>query len=202
MTDQTVSNHCRRADGYKFLADCYYFPDDRLLDMLDEFGHSGDERFAQVIQDSPARDDLERHKVDYARLFLGPFKLLAPPYGSVYLEDGKFMSNSTLEVRDLYRQQGLDIILKDAPDHITVELEFMHCLALKEAQAINDFETEQIASLREQQAFFLHRHLGIWVKEFAHRIKTNAQTDFYQSLGRATERFVLEDIGEFRENSG
>ena len=32
--------------------------------------------------------NFEALKVDFARLFVGPYKLLAAPYGSVYLEQG------------------------------------------------------------------------------------------------------------------
>jgi len=170
-------------------------PDEKLLKTLDDLGKACVGFFSQVIQSTPKADNLDRHKVDYARLFLGPFKLLAPPYGSVYLEDGKLMSDSTLAAKALYEQEGLDIVLKDAPDHISVELEFMYFLVLKESEARDNSDLKEAARLHEKQASFLQTHLGRWIRPFAHNIERNAQTEFYKALGFATKNFVLEDIG-------
>jgi len=39
---------------------------------------------------SDSKSKLEDLMVDYAKLFIGPFDLLAPPYGSIYL-DGQWL---------------------------------------------------------------------------------------------------------------
>jgi len=194
--EKTVITDCERATVYKILAECYYCPNDALLKLLSDAGKATGDVLSEVIRNAPQADDLERHTVDYSRLFLGPFKLLAPPYGSVYLEDGKFMGDSTLAARDLYLQEGLDIVLKDAPDHIGVELEFMYFLALKEAEARADADPEQAACLRDEQASFLQTHLGAWVEALADNIERNARTEFYKAIGRATKRLVLRDLAE------
>lgn len=200
MIEETVLKDCERADTYKVLAECYYLPDEKLLKTLDDLGKAYGGFFSQVVRSAPKPDDLDRHKVDYSRLFLGPFKLLAPPYGSVYLEDGKFMSNSTLAARALYEQEGLDIVLKDAPDHINVELEFMYFLVLKEAHARENSHLNEAARFHDKQASFLQIHLGRWVRPFAHNIERNAQTEFYKALGLATKNFVLEDLRRLSGN--
>ncbi len=194
MIQETILRDCERADSYKILVECYYLPDKKLLKTLDDLGKACGGFFSQVVRSAPKADDLDRYKVDYSRLFLGPFKLLAPPYGSVYLEDGKFMGDSTFAARDLYEQEGLDIVLKDAPDHISVELEFMYFLVLKEAEACDKSDLRQAACLRDKQAFFLRTHLGKWVQAFAEDVERNAQTEFYKALGRATKHVVLEDL--------
>ncbi len=200
MIGETVLKDCERADAYKLLAECYYLPDETLLKTLEDFGKTYGGFFSQVVRNAPKPDDLERHKVDYSRLFLGPFKLLAPPYGAVYLENGKFMSYSTLVVRDLYEQEGLDIVLKDSPDHISVELEFMYFLALKETKARENSDLEEATRLYDKQTSFLQIHLGRWIRPFAHNIEKNAQTEFYKALGLATKNFVLEDLGRLSGN--
>ena len=66
--------------------------------------------------------DLEAFKVEFSRLFVGPYEMLAAPYGSVYLEDGRrMMGDSTLDVKNRYREAGLNTAktFKDAPDHIS-----------------------------------------------------------------------------------
>ena len=65
--------------------------------------------------------DLEALTIDFARLFVGPYKLLAAPYGSVYLDSGRTtMGDSTLDVKSRYCEAGLNAAtnFKEAPDHI------------------------------------------------------------------------------------
>ncbi|MBM2831889.1 MAG: torD6, partial [Dehalococcoidia bacterium] len=41
-------------------------------------------------------------------LFVGPYRLLAPPYWSAYLEDARVvMGDSTMDVKNRYREEGL-----------------------------------------------------------------------------------------------
>lgn len=194
MIERTTLEQCVRADCYKILAECYYLPEHKLLEQLEEFGQVGAQWFGEVLRSAPTAEDLDSHEVDYSRLFVGPFKLLAPPYGSVYLEDGKFMGNSTLDAKGLYEREGLDIVVKDAPDHISVELEFMYYLAIKEADARQNSDIEEAGRLHGQQVSFLQTHLGSWVEAFADRVEENAQTEFYKALARATRDFVLADL--------
>ena len=200
MITDPVSECRQRANSYKILAECYHPPDDSLLQALNDIGEAAEGFLPEIVRKAPVADSLERHNVDYSRLFLGPFKLLAPPYGSVYLEDGTLMGGSTLEAKDLYCREGLDVILKDAPDHISVELEFMYFLVLKEAEARENSDFKQVEHFQNKQAFFLRAHLGRWVEAFTDNIETNAQTEFYKALGRATKNFVLEDLGGLLED--
>ena len=194
MIEPASLEHCMRADCYKILAECYYLPEDKLLEQLEDFGQVGAQWFGEVLRNAPTAGDLETHKVDYSMLFVGPFKLLAPPYGSVYLEDGKFMALSTLDAKGLYEREGLDIVVKDAPDHISVELEFMYYLAIKEADARQNSDLEEADRLQGQQGSFLQAHLGSWVEAFAHRVEEHAEMEFYKALARATRDFVLADL--------
>ncbi len=200
MTEEAVLKQCQRAASYKILAECFYVPDDKLVKTLEEFAKSHDGVFSEIIQNAPKNDDLERHAIDYSKLFVGPFKLLAPPYGSIYLEDGKLMGESTLSAKDFYEQEGLDVVLKDAPDHINMELEFMYFLVLKEAEARENSDLTEAARLHDKQASFLQMHLGGWVGSFAANIEKYSQTEFYKILGRSTEKFVKEDLEQLLED--
>lgn len=183
-----------RSDSYKLLADCYYLPDERLVRRLSSLDGSALELNSEVAKIAPKDEDLKSLKLDYSKLFVGPFRLLAPPYGSIYLEGKRrIMGNSTLDVKNLYREEGLKLQLKEAPDHITVELEFMHYLIFKEIEALNDNNRENADNYIEKQRSFLETHLGAWVPEFTEDVKTNAQTGFYKNLARLTKSFVEED---------
>ncbi len=134
--------------------------------------------------------------MEHARLFIGPYSLLAPPYGSVYLEsERKIMGNSTMDVINRYRQSGLIVAedFKDAPDHIAAELEFMHFLIFKAMEAANQGDVNGIVTGLLNQQSFLEQHLGAWVHEFAGNVVENAKTPFYRNLARATEVFIKDD---------
>jgi TorA maturation chaperone TorD len=140
--------------------------------------------------------DLEPLKVDFAKLFVGPYKLSAAPYGSVYLEgERKMMGDSTLDIKNRYREAGLTMAMnfKDAPDHITAELEFMQYLIFKEIEAISYLDIETAIGFIQKQKFFLEDHLMAWVPEFVSKIAEHAETSFYQSLAKTIESFLKED---------
>jgi TorA maturation chaperone TorD len=140
--------------------------------------------------------ELEPLKVDFAKLFVGPYTLSAAPYGSVYLEgERKMMGDSTLDVKDRYRQAGLDTAktFKDAPDHISAELEFMYYLIFKEIEALTNSDIETAISFIQRQKSFLEDHLMAWVPEFAGNIIEHAETLFYQNLAKAIEMFLREN---------
>jgi TorA maturation chaperone TorD len=153
-----------------------------------------DRFFAELTLHVPPAIELESLKVDYAGLFVGPYRLLAPPYGSVYLEDKKIMGDSTIDVRNCYQNEDLDIVIKDAPDHIAVELEFMYYLVVKQIVAIRAANLQILQSCRQKQYRFLWVHLARWLPEFAENVQKNAQTEFYRNLVRLTNMFVQKDI--------
>ena len=192
-----------RLEAYRLLADDYYLPEQSLLDGLvkleicmEQVCREAGKYVNRMHADIARRNGPEYLKVDYARLFVGPFNLLAPPYGSVYLEDERLvMGNSTADVQKRYKEAGLDVStgFKDAPDHIAAELEFIHFLIFKEMEATNQGDVNSIITCLLNQQSFLEDHLGAWVPEFAGNVVDNAKTSFYQNLARATEAFIKED---------
>ena len=181
--------------SYQLLADCYYLPDEKLLRRLCDLGESVGGSFLKVIKHIPIGEELKVLAVDFSRLFVGPFKLLAPPYGSVYLENSRtIMSGSTIDVRNSYQQEGLRIDLKEAPDHIAIELEFMYFLIFRPAQAIKNSDSQSAGRYLKKQASFLEAHLGRWISEFTDKVVANSQTLFYRKLAQATRLFIQDDL--------
>ncbi|MHC4236772.1 MAG: TorD/DmsD family molecular chaperone [Planctomycetota bacterium] len=190
---RTLAQLHQRADSYKFLSECYYLPDETLIQKV--IGVAGtDQFFAELCSCVSSDLDLESLKIDFTRLFVGPFKVLAPPYGSIYLEDGKIMGESTIDVRDWYEKEGLDVVINDAPDHITMELEFMYFLVTKQTQATNAGNLQDIQLYQQKQASFLYSHLARWIPQFAKNVQVNAQAEFYGKLAQITEEFVQKDL--------
>lgn len=187
----------QRADTYRILADCYYPPDEKLLSRLNDLGDETAPLLSELVKCVRGPEGLQALTLDHTRLFVGPYALLAPPYGSIYLEDGRFMGESTAAVQELYRQEGLKPIAKDAPDHVAVELEFMHFLILRLIDAMGSSDAEQMSRYRQKARSFLRSHLGEWIPEFTENVEKHARTSFYRTLGQATRVFVAEDMKSF-----
>lgn len=120
-----------------------------------------------------APDALEALKSDYTRLFVGPGKLPAPPWESVYVsgEDLLFQP-STLEVRDAYRKAGYQATgyPHEADDHLATELGFMEALAKDSQAAYEAGDSEKLQLLLSQQTMFLAQHLNAWLPKFVERL--------------------------------
>jgi len=192
-----------RLEAYRLLADGYHRPEQSLLDGLANLATCMEQVCSEAgkyinsmqadMADIAGPENLE---IDYARLFVGPFNLLAPPYGSVYLEgERQVMGFSTADVQKRYQAAGLDVAtgFKDAPDHIAAELEFMHCLIFNTMEAANQGDVNVIVTCLLSQQSFLEQHLGAWVQEFAGHVVDHAKTSFYRNLARATEAFIKDD---------
>jgi TorA maturation chaperone TorD len=189
--------------AFRLLSDCYFLPDPGLSEKLEnlEFNMLNVCETAVVFiqkmrKEFRASAKLEPLEVDFSKLFVGPYKLFAAPYGSVYLDgERKIMGASTLDVKDRYRQAGLETAknYKDAPDHIAAELEFMHYLVFKEIEAFSNPDPETAIGFIQKQKSFLEDHLMAWVPEFAANIIENAETSFYQNLAKTTETFLKQN---------
>ncbi len=185
------------------MSECYFLPNPGLSDTLKSLelhlGNVGTPAANCVRHMSKVTENgqnLESLKVDFAKLFVGPYQLLAAPYGSVYLENGRtLMGNSTIDVENRYREEGLNTAkdFKDAPDHITAELEFMYYLIFREIEAVSNSNMEKAIGFVQKQKYFLESHLLAWVPEFVGNIIENADTLFYQNLAKATQMFLLEN---------
>lgn len=189
-----LSRERERGDSYKTLSECYHLPDENLIKLLNNPSESASGLYSELVGSVPGMDDVESLKVDYAKLFVGPYELLAPPYGSIYLENGKLMGDSTMDVKNWYALEGLEITLREVPDHIALELEFVYFLISKETEAISNASSEDAIHYLEKQKAFVETHLGQWVSAFADRVKERAETEFYRSLAYATESFVKSDL--------
>jgi TorA maturation chaperone TorD len=188
---------------FRLLSECYFLPDPGLAEKLEtlEFNLADvSEPAVKFVQNMHKAFESGAHiepiKVDFAKLFVGPYKLFAVPYGSVYLDgERKIMGDSTLDVRKRYRQAGLDTAknFKDAPDHITAELEFMYYLIFKEIEAFSNSDIESAIGFVQKQKSFLEDHLMVWVPEFAKNIIEYAENPFYPNLVKATTIFLKEN---------
>lgn len=196
---ENTTNRRPAPEVFRVLADCYHLPDQSLISrtegleaMVEPLG-SETASLARNIRNTLKTADMESLLVDFAKLFVGPFELAAPPFGSVYLEDNyRLMGESTVDVKQLYQKAGLEMSAEfsNPPDHITAELEFLYFLHMQEA-ALSADDGQAAEDVRDMRGEFLRHHLGAWGGAFADKVCGNASTELYRNLGKLT-KLVLE----------
>lgn len=122
-----------------------------------------------------------------------------PPYEAEYGQADVFQKSQALaDIGGFYRAFGVEPRLLDRLDHLSVELEFVQFLALKEAYATaRQHGEDRLALCREAQACFLEEHLGCWVGSFALRLTNRAGSGPYGPLANLLARFVAWDMGRY-----
>ncbi len=198
MTDQNEIT--ARGNCFKLLAACFYEPDKAMF-----IEHQVCENIKKLSNDCASnaanhagKMDVylktltqEQLSIDHAALFVGPFELLAAPYGSVYTEDTRqVMGKSTIDVLNFYETAGLSVEIKEPPDHIAIELEFMYYLCSKEATAVHDNKSEDARKLRKQQVDFYFDALKPWAEKFCEAIRAGTDNGFYINLADCLEHFL------------
>lgn len=197
VTSEAATPLAARANGYNLLARCLSLPRawdaglaEQLRTGLSELGPAlaGSAELVATALES-ARADRESVDLAYARLFLGPATIDASPYESAYLEpDGRIMGDVSLLVARAYAEAGLEPAPgpREAPDHVTHELEFLYYLAFEELST-----TDPVWAARREA--FWNEHAGLWLPRFAEAIRAARRHEFYDAFGELLERFVHEE---------
>ena len=162
----------------------------RLLSELLGDQESVNSEDAQKLISAAYNVDKETLVLDYAGLFIGPYKLQAPPYGSVYLDTAKMVNDkSTADVNNIYREFGVDVSdeMDEPADHVAIELEFLHTALITIANKKSDGEDTQ--ELEQTFMRFVEVYFKPFVMQLAGRMINNASTDFYKTLGRLVKDY-------------
>jgi len=189
-----------RGDCFKLLAVCFYEPEKTLFTeekVCENLGHvlehiSRDaQRAANEMQRALCEISQEKLSIDHATLFIGPFELIAAPYGSVYIDKKRtVMGESTLYAARCYQEAGLAVDIKEPQDHIAIELEFMYFLCGKEAAARQDGKMEDADYYKDMQVRFYYNAMRPWVKEFCDAIQAGAKNEFYFNVAMCLDYFL------------
>lgn len=134
---------------------------------------------------------------DFEAEYLNSFHTNLPtPSASLY--ESHYVRNADkatilLELRAFYKNFGLAVAenSRELEDNLTGELEFMHFLATKEAQALTDELNVEPYVLAQYD--FLSRHLAVWIPEFRKDVATKSMTAFYRTLAEITDLLVGHD---------
>ncbi|KAA9001093.1 Tat proofreading chaperone DmsD [Affinibrenneria salicis] len=193
MNDDTIAQ-----TGRMLGALLYYAPDDErnaaILSQLRQHGReltwpcgrceASAAALGQMVS-GLAGEHRRALKQDWQRLFIGPDRLPAPPWGSVYLDrESVLFGDSTLALRQWLRQRGIapQLERREPEDHIGLML----MLAAWTAE-------NQPAWLDE----LLAEHLLPWAMRYLELLEPGARHPFYLGLARLA-RISLNDWREAR----
>ena len=206
MTDFELRERVRSASYYHLAR--LFEPPDAFLVTEDVFGrlsaalepvHPEAAGHANALAEAWATEGRDQVRRDHMKLFVGPTQLLAPPYGSVYLDGQRALFGpSTSDLVQLLAAAGLQKAetLKDAPDHVRVELDAMHVVIKRTLEAVAAEEWPRAQQLILVQATLLQNHLSRWVTPFAKLVRTGAGTTYHRHVADLLEAFVRQEFTE------
>ena len=187
----------RRAQVYRFLADAFLYPAENWSEDLP--------LVADIVHDlNFGILDLEFGVIDLPALQAGHRRAFGLTGSQCYetecgLPHEFRQSQEMADIAGFYRAFGFNIggKVRERPDHISAELEFMHVLALKEAYAAENGVAERVEICVDAQCKFLQEHLGQWISLFAESLAHSAEGLPYLSLARFADAFVEADAKRF-----
>lgn len=218
MSDQTSTTTpykeaLARSALYELLSLAFLYPQEgvaaQLLDGARReseiaFGLGWDETRAALdrLSNSLSSVDDDALEAQYVEVFGHAVSADCAPYESEYGQAHVFQKSQTLaDLSTFYRAFGVGVNpeLKDRLDHVSVEMEFMHLLTLKEAYArLNHQGEDKVLLCRQAQEAFLANHLANWVKAFTNRLmKRTANSEVYASVSLLLGVYMDEEFKRF-----
>lgn len=123
---------------------------------------------------------------DYQRLFVGPFALAAPPWGSVYLDyESVICGCSTLALQEWMKANGLSISRdhNEPEDHVGLMFMLLSWLATNRPDLVPEY---------------MEVHFCTWAPHFCDLMGEKAETPFYRGvavLARTTLIAICNELG-------
>jgi DMSO reductase family type II enzyme chaperone len=150
-----------------------------------------------ALRDAGEGDDLA---VEYTRLFdVGTSGPPCPLYGGLY--GGARMRTMEEAVR-FYNHFDLKLSddPRELPDHLGTQLEFLHYLAFREAEALH--RGSDPGPYRRAQRDFVARHPGAWVPRLRQRLEEQQPAAYFRSLVELLDRVLAAECARLALEAG
>ena len=151
--------------------------------------------FAQLREELDD-DFVSEARSEFTRLFIGPIKLVAPAWESMYVgKESMLFSESTLAVRRFYQRYGLqpEGYPRVADDSLALELAFMDKLAERAYNAFEQDQREELLTALNGSRDFLTEHMLVWIPKFLERMKDSPSDVLYPQLCLILDAFLRAD---------
>jgi len=204
------------ARSYQLAAYCLLYPDKNWLTAITSFlaarkdNEGAIPEFERSISNALDRS-IEAHALaglaeDYDRLFGVGESILIPMYETEYAMDTIFAKTKELaDLNGFYRAFEVELG-KDSqgerPDHVSIELDFMATLMIKEAYARNEAWEDKVNVSLEARKKFLKDHIGRWGPTFLGLVNHKAEVEFYKVLSRSTMDLINKDLKDLNARPG
>lgn len=190
----------RRSQVYRFLAGAFLYPVENWLEDLPALENvlGG---LKVRLPTPPAQFNLEALQADH-RHTLGLSGSL--PYETEIGMPNEFRQSQELaDIAGFYHAFGFQLggAVRERPDFLATELEFMCLVTLMQAWAARDGSSERVEVCLQAQRSFLQDHLGRWIGYFAEGLERTAslsgdntpQERPYLWLARFCADFIIAD---------
>ncbi|MEW6739596.1 MAG: TorD/DmsD family molecular chaperone [Nitrospirota bacterium] len=185
----------QRSKTYRLLSYCFFYPDEEFGGFL----RSGEfvNEIKEAIERYPLKTEIEASLKDLKEAetfdvdkmadehirFL-TLKSGCPPYENEYYRSrlSVYTTEEMADIAGFYKAFGMNFT-NERPDHIAAELEFMHLVTLKEAEAASKGEGNNVEICISVERKFLQDHLGRWVDAFSDALKSEGSL-FYSSISQ------------------
>lgn len=186
-----------RSSIYELLAYAFAEPSQELIDFVsggEYFEHLGRAlRFLPYGEDAGMKDvsdaSAASQAIDIGLLSSGYQRITSPKINYLYECNYHSRFSAFTEMADIagfYRAFGIDF-QGERPDHLTLELEFMRLLTMKEARALLDNEKGHADICISAQKEFLSSHTGRWANTLSGMI---AKEPFYGFMSRILSGWI------------
>ena len=143
-----------------------------------------------------SQEALDEIRAEYVRTYIGPGKLPAPPWESVYFgEDSVLFQECTLKVREAYRT--FDLLPAGYPhvpdDSLALELGFLAELARRSCSAFAEGNNEKLKKDLTGSQNFLTGHLLVWMPRYLERMDLVKTKLFYPQMSAYLFEFLKRD---------
>lgn len=148
--------------------------------------------FERDFLDKPEQELLNEMAEEYTRLFIGPGRHLSPHESVHRAGEGLLWGDSTVRVKTFIESSGLKYRsdFKGIPDHISVELEFMHRLVKAEVGAREKNNQAELKKILNLESRFIDEHISKWIPQFTDKVVKEAGLDFYKKIAELTKEFI------------
>ncbi|MFQ5970564.1 MAG: molecular chaperone [Nitrososphaerales archaeon] len=205
------------ARAYQLVALAFMYPDKKWFESFsdflavrkDEHGNGASElerSLSNCLVQSLNDHSLDGIALEYDRLFTAGETVLTPIYETEYAMDTIFAKTKELaDLNGFYNAFGLQLgkdSNNERPDHVSIELEFMAMLLIKEAYARNEGWDEKANVCLDARKKFLKDHIGRWAPTFCTMVKHKTELEFYMVLAGLTIDLINNDLKDLKVKPG
>jgi len=148
---------------------------------------------------------LHQARREFMKLLKVPGAHYISPYESVYRDTrdvagksvkGLLMGQSTVDVQKWYRLAALDLSgdIKEVPDHIGVELNYLAHLCAKERQFASQGDEPKLTRAWEMERDFLAAHVVRWIGLLRDKFYEKSKHLYFRAIADMAIEFTRRDL--------